>query len=36
VTETLQFLNNGMRGYYCRYIGDTWRVSVGDQAFLAA
>jgi hypothetical protein len=36
VTETLRFLNNGMRGYYCRYIGETRRVSVGDQAFLAA
>jgi hypothetical protein len=35
VTETLQFLNNGMRGYYCRYIGPPTRIGIGDQAFLA-
>ena len=35
VTETLQFLSNGLRGYYCRYIGPPARIRLGDQAFFA-
>ena len=36
VTEALQFLSDGMRGYYCRYIGPPVRVAVGDMAFMPA
>jgi hypothetical protein len=36
VTEALQFLSDGMRGYYCRYIGPSVRFGVGDMAFLPA
>lgn len=35
VTETLQFLNDGMRGYYCRYVGPPARIEIGDRVFLA-
>jgi hypothetical protein len=36
VTEALQFLSDGMRGYYCRYVGPPVRVAVGDVAFVPA
>jgi hypothetical protein len=34
VTETLQFLNDGMRGYYASYAGDEAEVNVGDRVFV--
>jgi hypothetical protein len=34
VTETLQFLNDGMRGYYASYAGDEAEVRVGDRVFV--
>ncbi len=34
VTATLQFLNNGMRGYYASYAGPDVNVSVGDRVFV--
>jgi hypothetical protein len=34
VTETLQFLNDGMRGYYASYIGEDAEVRVGDRVFV--
>jgi hypothetical protein len=34
VTETLQFLNDGMRGYYGSYTGEDAEVYVGDRAFI--
>lgn len=34
VTETLQFLNDGMRGYYASYIGEEAEVRVGDRVFV--
>ena len=36
VTEALQFLGDGMRGFYCRYIGSPVRIAVGDAAFVPA
>ena len=36
VTNGLQFLNDGMRGYYCRYAGEPARVQVGDSVFAVA
>jgi hypothetical protein len=33
VTETLDFLRRGMRGYYATYLGAPARVEVGDQIF---
>lgn len=35
ITETLQFLTNGMRGYYCRSIGPPVPIRLGDQVFYA-
>ena len=34
VTSTLQFLNDGMRGYYASYTGPEVRVSVGRRVFV--
>lgn len=34
VTEALQFLNEGMRGYYAAYHGTAERIAVGDRVFL--
>jgi MOSC domain len=34
VTETLQFLNDGMRGYYASYSGEEAVVRVGDRVFV--
>jgi hypothetical protein len=34
VTETLQFLNDGMRGYYASYSGNEAEVRVGDRVFV--
>jgi hypothetical protein len=34
VTETLQFLNDGMRGYYASYSGKDVEVRVGDRIFI--
>jgi hypothetical protein len=34
VTETLQCLNDGMRGYYASYAGDETEVRVGDRVFI--
>jgi hypothetical protein len=34
VTTTLQFLNNGMRGYYASYAGREVNLSVGDRVFV--
>lgn len=34
VTEALQFLGNGMRGFYCRYRGSPVRIALGGQLFL--
>jgi hypothetical protein len=34
VTSTLQFLNDGMRGYYASYTGPDVNVSVGDRVFV--
>jgi hypothetical protein len=35
VTEAVQFLNNGMRGYYACYAGPAALISVGDELYLA-
>jgi len=35
VTQTLQFLGTGMRGFYCRYIGMPARIQAGDRVYLA-
>lgn len=35
VTEAVQFLNNGMRGYYARYAGQGAEIRVGDTVSLA-
>ena len=35
VTEGLQFLSNGMRGYYCRYVGKPVQIEIGDMVFLS-
>jgi hypothetical protein len=34
VTETLQFLNDGMRGYYASYSGDDVEVRIGERVFI--
>ncbi len=34
VTEALQFLSDGMRGYYARYHGPDARVAAGDLVYL--
>jgi MOSC domain len=34
VTETLQFLNDRMRGYYASYSGQDAEVRVGDRVFV--
>jgi hypothetical protein len=34
VTETLQFLNDGMRGYYASYSGQEAEVRIGDRVFV--
>jgi hypothetical protein len=36
VTEGLQFLDHGMRGFYCRYDGAPVRLRIGDAILLAA
>lgn len=35
VTRALQFLSDGMRGFYCRLDGPTARVGVGDLVYLS-
>lgn len=35
VTAALQFLNDGMRGYYCRFVGSQVKVSMGDTVYVA-
>jgi hypothetical protein len=34
VTSTLQFLNDGMRGYYASYTGPDAEIAVGDRVFI--
>jgi hypothetical protein len=34
VTATLQFLNDGMRGYYATYSGEGTEIHVGDRIFV--
>lgn len=34
VTATLQFLNDGMRGYYASYAGTESEINVGDRVFV--
>ncbi len=36
VTEALQFLGNGTRGFYCRYSGRPERIALGASVFLPA
>ena len=36
ITEALQFLDNGMRGFYCRYTGHPVRIALGTQTYLPA
>ena len=36
VTEALQFLGNGVRGFYCRYTGIPIRIGLGARVFLPA
>jgi hypothetical protein len=33
VTETLQFLNDGMRGYYAAYAGPNVEITIGNRVF---
>jgi hypothetical protein len=35
VTESLQFLHNGMRGFYATTSGDSATIRLGDRVFLA-
>lgn len=35
VTETLRFLDAGMRGFYVTYAGQAHRIRLGDRVFLA-
>lgn len=35
VTQALQFLSSGVRGFYCRLDGPDARVSVGDMVYLS-
>jgi hypothetical protein len=34
VTETLQFLNDGMRGYYASYAGPEVEINIGNRVFV--
>jgi hypothetical protein len=34
VTQTLQFLNDGMRGYYASYTGPEVEINIGDRVFV--
>ena len=36
VTQALQFLGDGMRGYYCRYAGEPFIIEPGDVVFALA
>ena len=36
VTEGLQFLNGGMRGFYCSYTGQPMEIALGNRAFAIA
>jgi hypothetical protein len=36
VTQALQYLGDGMRGYYCRYTGEPVSVELGDAVFAIA